>query len=904
MTLCCSPGLFSRKLPFALLAVSPFSPVAPPHCIGVSTSPPPLDTQCTTPPIYAHHPYHPPYIPSLPLRLVTAPRHTWCDHAPAILSTHNADAAFPHGGDEITYQAVAASIEMLSCSHPSRRRFEATVDTLNMPRSDIRGSKRLDSRSPEGGTGEALRAAPRIELHSGHGGILAVDAFAEWCARATAHRAVSVRRRHRTLRGPNRVRRRKADDSEEGRRGRGARSAPCFPSGIWDKLCLRAAQKRACSENSSALAGGHLWAGGRARGAVEVVLGRGRKAAQREREVYATAHVRQTLIGVEDDGPKQAPPTPTASIHSVVSGRRAAEDVRDDGADENGQEWGCACLKRVACRWSARGDMPTWARDWPAVDVASLHGSALASRPTLRGGRAFGSRESAESSGLDGECENELGGGDRDRPVRRDSERWSAFCESARRSRVSAGAENNLARRCGGLAESPPEPRGVQKRRGQQESATARRRQTLSGQQSAADAHPPARQHEGAVSPCENHGWVVGAEDETKARYGERDWASSRGMVAVWRQGIVEVEEKPRQTGWKGRDGDRGKGDEEGLSESWIRVALGLREDLSKMIPRDEVEEIGRVVMRELDALEPGCVSTIVGGYRRGKPESNDVDIVFTHPDAGKVKGLCKRFVKHLHGRGMVTHVMHLSSFHAHDPLRTAHWDTLEKSLTVFVLPGPRAGASGVRRRVDLIFAPPEVYWTAVVGWSGSIMFQRDLRQWAKDRCGMKFDSSGITRRYDSKEFHPKTEKEAFELLGLEWVDPVWRNADLPSVSRRAHTQKFACAALNGLAAPQRPRITRPGRAPSSARAAKERSGLGAEGAHPASRASSCSLLGASESAPSGLGCGAHPGQLSLFRTSRANGEALASVLTTAVAVHKGAHVARAAPRSAQHDAG
>lgn len=26
-------------------------------------------------------------------------------------------------------------------------------------------------------------------------------------------------------------------------------------------------------------------------------------------------------------------------------------------------------------------------------------------------------------------------------------------------------------------------------------------------------------------------------------------------------------------------------------------------------------------------------------------------------------------------------------------------------------------------------------------------MFQRDLRQWAKDRCGMKFDSSGMCVR-------------------------------------------------------------------------------------------------------------------------------------------------------------
>lgn len=31
-------------------------------------------------------------------------------------------------------------------------------------------------------------------------------------------------------------------------------------------------------------------------------------------------------------------------------------------------------------------------------------------------------------------------------------------------------------------------------------------------------------------------------------------------------------------------------------------------------IPRDEVEEMGRVVTRELEELEPGCVSTIVGG--------------------------------------------------------------------------------------------------------------------------------------------------------------------------------------------------------------------------------------------------------------------------------------------------
>lgn len=69
---------------------------------------------------------------------------------------------------------------------------------------------------------------------------------------------------------------------------------------------------------------------------------------------------------------------------------------------------------------------------------------------------------------------------------------------------------------------------------------------------------------------------------------------------------------------------------------------------------------------------------------------------------------------------GMVTHVMHLSGFHAHNPLRTVHWDTLEKSLTVFILPPSSSLYNGTRRRLDLIFAPPEVYWPAVIGWYAS----------------------------------------------------------------------------------------------------------------------------------------------------------------------------------------
>ncbi|KAK7036418.1 hypothetical protein VNI00_011615 [Paramarasmius palmivorus] len=212
-----------------------------------------------------------------------------------------------------------------------------------------------------------------------------------------------------------------------------------------------------------------------------------------------------------------------------------------------------------------------------------------------------------------------------------------------------------------------------------------------------------------------------------------------------------------------------------------IQVGLALRRDLIQKIPRTEVEEMRDVVMRELGEIKVGCVSTITGGYRRGKSESNDVDIVISHEDlksgSDEVKGLCSRLVKRLYDQGLVTHVMHLSSFREHNAIRTPHWDSLEKALTVFVLPDD-GKQRRVHRRLDLIFAAPEVYWTAVVGWTGSKMFERDLRSWAKQEKGMKFDSSGISRRHDSKLYFPKSEPEVFSLLGLEWIDPTLRNAD------------------------------------------------------------------------------------------------------------------------------
>lgn len=112
------------------------------------------------------------------------------------------------------------------------------------------------------------------------------------------------------------------------------------------------------------------------------------------------------------------------------------------------------------------------------------------------------------------------------------------------------------------------------------------------------------------------------------------------------------------------------------LPELSIKIALALRLELNVPIPKEEVEEMHAIVMKELETIQPGCISTIVGGYvnltrnmsfvcieraicryRRGKSQSNDVDIVISHPDIQRggeeTKDLCKKLTAHLYLKGM-----------------------------------------------------------------------------------------------------------------------------------------------------------------------------------------------------------------------------------------------------------
>ncbi|ETW74868.1 hypothetical protein HETIRDRAFT_447115 [Heterobasidion irregulare TC 32-1] len=125
---------------------------------------------------------------------------------------------------------------------------------------------------------------------------------------------------------------------------------------------------------------------------------------------------------------------------------------------------------------------------------------------------------------------------------------------------------------------------------------------------------------------------------------------------------------------------------EEDGEEPWMKIALGLREDLGKKIPRSEVEEIHRVIISELETVQPGCVSTIIGGLH--------AHVILVGAMGWRTDGTAIG-VESRRATTWISCSRIRTTCRASTP--TTHWASLEKALTVFVLPSADSGGGGGR---------------------------------------------------------------------------------------------------------------------------------------------------------------------------------------------------------------
>lgn len=244
------------------------------------------------------------------------------------------------------------------------------------------------------------------------------------------------------------------------------------------------------------------------------------------------------------------------------------------------------------------------------------------------------------------------------------------------------------------------------------------------------------------------------------------------------------------------------------------QIGLKYYDDFQLKIPRPEVEAIAATVLSHARKVrDPGVECIIVGGYRRGKQASGDVDLILTHRDHSATLNLVTDVVTSLETEGWITHTLTLALTNSHRkqqplPLRVteksargAGFDTLDKALVVWqdihfppaspslsaadpaITPSSKAKANlnpNPHRRVDIIISPWRTVGCAVSGWTSGTTFQRDLRRYAKKYKGWRFDSSGVRERSTGRWVDlergagswEEAERKVFEGMGLQWREP------------------------------------------------------------------------------------------------------------------------------------
>lgn len=238
------------------------------------------------------------------------------------------------------------------------------------------------------------------------------------------------------------------------------------------------------------------------------------------------------------------------------------------------------------------------------------------------------------------------------------------------------------------------------------------------------------------------------------------------------------------------------------------QIGVKYYDEFLLKIPGSEVESIAGTISTHAKRITDCDLQTIiVGGHRRGKIESGDVDVILSHPKQELTLDLVSLVVRSLEKDGWITHTLTLNLTNSKRgqetlPIRTSTlaghgFDTLDKALVVWQNPNwpskssdlaatPDAKNPNPHRRVDIIISPWKTVGCAVAGWTSGTTFQRDLRRYVKKEKGLKFDSSGVRDRATGKWIDLEgwtnertrcsdwsdAERRVFEGLGLIYLEP------------------------------------------------------------------------------------------------------------------------------------
>jgi DNA polymerase/3'-5' exonuclease PolX len=173
---------------------------------------------------------------------------------------------------------------------------------------------------------------------------------------------------------------------------------------------------------------------------------------------------------------------------------------------------------------------------------------------------------------------------------------------------------------------------------------------------------------------------------------------------------------------------------------------LGIQyyNDLIQPVPRAEIEKIAEKVKSVISEINPEAELTITGSYRRGKPESGDVDFVIK---LHSLRGFMNQLVSKLGEIGLIKEILKQS-------------DKTLMSIAQF--------ENNPCRRLDIKLCNSEAFPFMLLYFTGSFEYNRLLRTEAA-RKGYVLGNEGVHVRKTGKKVNlgAKTEEDIVRWLGM-----------------------------------------------------------------------------------------------------------------------------------------
>ncbi|XP_026165528.1 DNA nucleotidylexotransferase [Mastacembelus armatus] len=213
-------------------------------------------------------------------------------------------------------------------------------------------------------------------------------------------------------------------------------------------------------------------------------------------------------------------------------------------------------------------------------------------------------------------------------------------------------------------------------------------------------------------------------------------------------------------------------------------------EDISRAVSKAEARALGNIIDEAVHAITPDGILALTGGFRRGKEFGHDVDFIVTTPELGMETSLIPIIINRLTRQGILLYCDYQASTFDKSKLPCHRFEAMDHFAKCFLIlrlegsqvEGGLNSAEGDSRdwravRVDLVSPPMDRYAFALLGWTGSRQFERDLRRFARMERGMLLDNHALYDKTKKEFLAATTERDIFAHLGLEYIEPWQRNA-------------------------------------------------------------------------------------------------------------------------------